>query len=110
MLSQHGGIVPAARRHSLLTLILAEREDISRGIEAICRFTSCIRASCMADVLYVLDIKTIRILNSYAYGFCRSVRRKMVKTTVQVSVMSARLLRIESGRAQIWRDKVFTNP
>jgi transposase, IS30 family len=32
MLSQHGGIVPAARRRSLLTLTLAEREDISRGI------------------------------------------------------------------------------
>src|SRR6202521_4953253 len=32
MLSQHGGIVPAARQRSLLTLTLAEREDISRGI------------------------------------------------------------------------------
>ena len=32
MLSQHGGIVPAARGRSLLTLTLAEREDISRGI------------------------------------------------------------------------------
>src|ERR1019366_8568940 len=32
MLSQHGGIVPAARRRSVLTLTLAEREDISRGI------------------------------------------------------------------------------
>ena len=29
---QHGGIVPAARRRSLLALTLAEREDISRGI------------------------------------------------------------------------------
>src|SRR5579864_2415585 len=32
MLSQHGGIVPAARRRSLLTLTLDERENISRGI------------------------------------------------------------------------------
>jgi IS30 family transposase len=32
VLSQHGGIVPAARRRSLLTLTLSEREDISRGI------------------------------------------------------------------------------
>ena len=32
LLSQHGGIVPAARRRSPLTLTLAEREDISRGI------------------------------------------------------------------------------
>jgi IS30 family transposase len=32
MLAQHGGIVPAARRRSLRTLTLAEREDISRGI------------------------------------------------------------------------------
>jgi IS30 family transposase len=32
ILAQHGGIVPAARRRSLLTLTLAEREDISRGI------------------------------------------------------------------------------
>src|ERR1700674_2666751 len=32
MLSQHSGIVPAARRRSLVTLTLAEREDISRGI------------------------------------------------------------------------------
>jgi IS30 family transposase len=32
MLSQRGGIVPAARRRSALTLTLAEREDISRGI------------------------------------------------------------------------------
>ena len=32
MLSQYGGIVPAARRRSLRTLTLAEREDISRGI------------------------------------------------------------------------------
>ena len=32
ILAQHGGIVPAARRRSLRTLTLAEREDISRGI------------------------------------------------------------------------------
>src|SRR6202023_1997149 len=32
MLSQHGGVVPAPRRGSLLRLTLAEREDISRGI------------------------------------------------------------------------------
>lgn len=32
MLSQNGGVIPAARRHSLLALTLAEREDISRGI------------------------------------------------------------------------------
>src|ERR1035437_4548375 len=32
MLAQHGGIAPASRRRSLLTLTLAEREDISRGI------------------------------------------------------------------------------
>jgi len=31
-LSQHGGIVPAARRRSLFTLTLAERKNISRGI------------------------------------------------------------------------------
>jgi IS30 family transposase len=32
MLAQRGGIAPAARRRSLLTLTLAERENISRGI------------------------------------------------------------------------------
>ena len=32
MLAQHGGIAPVARRRSPLTLTLAEREDISRGI------------------------------------------------------------------------------
>src|ERR1700738_1086760 len=32
MLSQHGGIVPATRRRSLLTLTLAGGENISRGI------------------------------------------------------------------------------
>ena len=32
LLSHHGGIVPAARRRSLLALTLAEREGISRGI------------------------------------------------------------------------------
>jgi IS30 family transposase len=32
MLSQHGGIAPAVRRRSLVTLTLSEREDISRGI------------------------------------------------------------------------------
>src|ERR1039458_4988182 len=32
LLSHHGGIVPAARRRSLLALTLAEREDICRGI------------------------------------------------------------------------------
>ena len=32
LLAQHGGIAPPARRRSLLTLTLAEREDISRGI------------------------------------------------------------------------------
>src|ERR1035437_289170 len=32
MLSQRGGIAPTARRRSLVTLTLAEREDISRGI------------------------------------------------------------------------------
>ena len=32
LLTQRGGIVPAARRRSLRTLSLTEREDISRGI------------------------------------------------------------------------------
>ena len=32
LLAHHGGIVPAARRRSLLALPLTEREDISRGI------------------------------------------------------------------------------
>src|SRR6202162_1101572 len=32
MLAQHGGIAPAARRRSPLTLTLVERENISRGI------------------------------------------------------------------------------
>jgi IS30 family transposase len=32
LLARHGGIAPTARRRSLLTLTLAEREDISRGI------------------------------------------------------------------------------
>src|ERR1700742_2695847 len=32
LLSQRGGIVPAARRRSPRTLTLSEREDISRGI------------------------------------------------------------------------------
>jgi IS30 family transposase len=32
MLSQHGGVAPAARHRSLRTLTLAERENISRGI------------------------------------------------------------------------------
>ena len=32
LLTQHGGIVPAARRRSQRTLTLAERENISRGI------------------------------------------------------------------------------
>ena len=32
LLARHGGIAPAARRRSVLTLTLAEREDISRGI------------------------------------------------------------------------------
>src|SRR6202166_1914411 len=31
-LSQHGGIVPAVRRRSLLVLTAVEREDISRGL------------------------------------------------------------------------------
>src|SRR5258708_25628932 len=34
LLSQHGGVIPAARRRSLVTLTLAEREDLSRGIAA----------------------------------------------------------------------------
>jgi IS30 family transposase len=32
LLARHGGIAPTARRRSLRTLTLAEREDISRGI------------------------------------------------------------------------------
>ena len=32
MLAQHGGIAPASRRRSPLTLTLGERENISRGI------------------------------------------------------------------------------
>src|SRR6202790_3881780 len=32
MLAQHGGIAPAVRRRSPLTLTLADRENISRGI------------------------------------------------------------------------------
>jgi hypothetical protein len=32
LLARHGGIAPASRRRSPLTLTLAEREDISRGI------------------------------------------------------------------------------
>ena len=34
LLARHGGIAPATRRRSPLTLTLAEREDISRGIAA----------------------------------------------------------------------------
>ena len=34
MVSQHGGIAPATRRRSVLTLMLAEREGISRGIDS----------------------------------------------------------------------------
>jgi IS30 family transposase len=36
LLARHGGIAPAARRRSLITLTLAEREDISRGIASGC--------------------------------------------------------------------------
>ena len=32
LLAQHGGIVPAIRRRTLLALTLMEREEISRGI------------------------------------------------------------------------------
>ena len=32
LLARHGGIAPPTRRHARLTLTLAEREDISRGI------------------------------------------------------------------------------
>src|SRR5690348_15383238 len=32
LLARHGGIAPPARRRSPVTLTLAEREDISRGI------------------------------------------------------------------------------
>src|ERR1700687_6421364 len=32
MLAQHGGIAPASRRRSPLTLTLGERENISRGM------------------------------------------------------------------------------
>ena len=32
LVSLHGGIVPAARRRSLLALTLREREEISRGL------------------------------------------------------------------------------
>ena len=32
LLARHGGMAPPARRRSLRTLTLAEREDISRGI------------------------------------------------------------------------------
>ncbi len=32
LVSHHAGIVPAARRRSLLALTLTEREEISRGI------------------------------------------------------------------------------
>src|SRR6201987_5933307 len=35
LLTQRGGIVPAARRRSPRTLTLAEREDISRGIVSV---------------------------------------------------------------------------
>ena len=34
-LSQHGGIVPALRRRSLLVLTTGERGDISRGLKAL---------------------------------------------------------------------------
>jgi IS30 family transposase len=36
LLARHGGIAPAVRRRSVLTLTLAEREDISRGIASGC--------------------------------------------------------------------------
>jgi IS30 family transposase len=36
LLKRHGGIIPAIRRRSLLSLTLAEREDISRGIASGC--------------------------------------------------------------------------
>jgi hypothetical protein len=38
LLAQRGGIVPVARQRSPRALTLAEREDISRGLHAVCRF------------------------------------------------------------------------
>jgi hypothetical protein len=43
LLKQRGGIVPAARRRSLRTLTLAEREDISRGSLPARRFVSSLK-------------------------------------------------------------------
>jgi hypothetical protein len=45
LLAHHGGIAPAARRRSPLTLTLAEREDISRGIACGSRFVKSPNAS-----------------------------------------------------------------
>ena len=40
LLARHGGIAPPARRRSLVTLTLAEREDISRGSLAVGQFVT----------------------------------------------------------------------
>src|ERR1700680_120391 len=51
MLAQQGGIAPAARRRSPLTLTLAERENISRGIacgSSICDITKRLQRGVLA--------------------------------------------------------------
>ena len=80
ILAQHGGIVPAARRRSLLTLTLAEREDISRGIASgssireipkgcsgRCRRRAA-RWPAMAGVRNIARVKPISRLGSRPYG------------------------------------------
>jgi hypothetical protein len=63
-LAQHRGIVPAARRRSPLTLILAEREDISRGIACGSSIRD-IAQSLAFDFLEVMPANEIMFLDFY---------------------------------------------
>src|ERR1700680_2364879 len=68
MLSQHGGIVPATRRRSLLTLTLAEREDISRGIAS---------GSSMREIAKDLQ----RAVSTVSRGVARHVGRPLYRAS-----------------------------
>src|SRR5579872_6149842 len=65
LLARHGEIAPAARRRSLRTLTLAEREDISRGIaggssirQGLLRSTCRRRPTCPATVNWIWTNRT----------------------------------------------------
>jgi hypothetical protein len=93
LLTQRGGIVPAARRRSPRTLTLAEREDISRGIASgssireIARVPSVSHEQILANIVDLQQLSLESHRDSHLFP-TRVITSPVAFTTLQIASAS----------------------